>query len=246
MRDYRPVFVEATTLAEGWEKAVRAMMETGKERFIKAPEYQTTTYDLPMIIHVKEPFREPRLHPKTLLGRAEAEEYAKSLVHGSRGEENKFDYTYYSRLRSYPDLAERADLTNLSEGEEQISGKVIRIDQVQKAIDTLKKDPTRRSIVLCTWIVARDSEKFGKRAKSSSPCLVTAHPQIVDDKLHFFVTMKTNDLYNGWPQNAYAFTALQKHIADSVGVGVGAYTHFSISMQVYEEMFEEAKQMLGI
>jgi thymidylate synthase len=67
------------------------------------------------------------------------------------------------------------------------------------------------------------------------------HPQVVEDKLHMNVVMKTNDLYSAWPGNAYAFSALQKYIADQLGIGVGHYTHFSVSMQVYEEVYEAAK-----
>jgi thymidylate synthase len=55
------------------------------------------------------------------------------------------------------------------------------------------------------------------------------------------VVMKTNDLFSAWPGNAYAFSALQKYIADQLGIGVGHYTHFSVSMQVYEEVYEAAK-----
>ena len=67
--------------------------------------------------------------------------------------------------------------------------------------------------------------------------------QVVEDKLHFNVVMKTNDLFNAWPGNAYAFSELQKHMAEQIGVGVGHYTHFSVSMQVYQEVFEAAKEI---
>ncbi len=58
---------------------------------------------------------------------------------------------------------------------------------------------------------------------------------------HFNLVMKTNDLFNAWPGNAYAFSALQKYMADELGVGVGHYTHYSVSMQVYQEVFEAAR-----
>jgi len=73
---------------------------------------------------------------------------------------------------------------------------------------------------------------------------VLIHPQLIEGKLHFFVVMKTNDLFNAWPGNAFAFTALQQYMAKEIGVEVGTYTHFSVAMQVYEDMFEQAKKLM--
>jgi thymidylate synthase len=204
-----------------------------------------------MFIIVEKPMQEPRLHPECPVPKENADEYAQHIIFGqpSAESENQFDYTYFSRLRDYPECIHRTELPSRNVNDEElIAGKecnIRRIDQLQLAIETLKKDPTRRSIVMNTWIVGRDSLKFGKREKTSSPCLVTMHPQIVDNKLHLFVTMKTNDLYNAWPLNAYGFTALQEYMAKELNVDIGSYTHFSVSMQVYEDMYEMAQQLAG-
>lgn len=252
---YSLIQIEAETIGEAWEKAVVEIMKRGHDRFVEAPEYKTWSKDSPMIIVVSDPMKEPRVSPKSGLIRDYADIYTKNFIEGigDAEKENSFDYTYYSRLRHYKDCEVRAMMKNISENiEEEVNeisgGKCVvkEYDQIKLAIDTLKKDPSRRSVVLATWIVARDSIKAGlRREKTSSPCLVTIHPQIIDGRLHFFVTMKTNDLYNGWPENAYAFTALQKHMADELGVGIGTYTHFSISMHIYEEMYEDVKKNFG-
>jgi thymidylate synthase len=250
---YQPLIVRGDNLAHAWENAVRIMMSQGYNRFVRAPEYQTWTKDSPMFIHVNDPMAEPRLSGKAQITRSMCDEYANSLIHGhAQDKENSFEYTYYSRLRHYPDCMIRAGLPHVSADENatreyihKVSGGkcvVERLDQVEKAIEIFKKDPTRRTVVLHTWIPFRDLAKFTpERVDTSSPCLVVLHPQIVDDKLHFNVVMKTNDLFSAWPGNAYAFTALQKYMADQIGVGVGHYTHFSVSMQVYQEVFEAAR-----
>jgi len=234
-------------------------MKEGHKRFAQAPEYQIETKDLPLIIKVSHPFLEPRLSPKANTTRELADDYAKKFLQGSGKEkENSFDYTYYSRLRCYPDCKVRAWLPSVTDSEEELSkavkkispdGKCVvrRIDQVEKAIKIFKKDPTRRTVVMHTWIPFRDLMKFGpKREDTSSPCLLLAYPQLVDGKLHMFVVMKTNDLYNAWPENAYAFAALQKYIADKLGVETGTYTHFSVSMHIYKDMYEEVKQKFNL
>lgn len=250
---YEPIIIKANTLGEAWEKAVREMMKNGFERRVDAPEFQCMTKDSPMFITVSDPLKEPRLHEKSPITREIANEYAKNLIHGmGKDKENEFDYSYFSRLRCYPDCLVRAKLPNVTETEDELKNEVQkisqgrcivqRIDQVKKAIETLKKDPTRRSVVLHTWIPFRDLEKFAiGRKTTSSPCLVLIHPQIVENKLHFNVVMKTNDLFNAWPGNAFAFTELQKYMSEQIGIGVGHYNHFAVSMQIYEDLYEQAK-----
>ncbi len=256
---YETKIIEAKNLGEAWEKACILMMKEGHSRYVQAPEYQIETKDLPLMIKVSEPFSEPRLSDKTSANKEQADDYAKKFLEGSGKEnENSFDYTYYSRLRCYPDCKVRAFLPSVTDSEEELrqqvkkispDGKCVvqRIDQVEKAIKILKKDPTRRTVVMHTWIPYRDLMKFGpKRGDTSSPCVLLFYPQLVDGKLHMFVVMKTNDLYNAWPENAYAFTALQKYMADELGVETGTYTHFSISMQIYKDMYEEVKKKFNL
>jgi thymidylate synthase len=255
---YNTTIIEAETLAEAWEKACITILTKGYSRFVQAEEYKIETKDLPLMIKVKQPFKEPRLHSKSNLDREAAEQYSKNYIHGmGKEQENQFDYTYYSRLRCYPDCKVRAWLPSVTESNEDLQkevkkispkGKCIveRIDQVKQAIDLLKKDPTRRTVVMHTWIPYRDLMKFGPREGTSSPCLVLAYPQLVDGKLHMFVVMKTNDLYNAWPGNAFAFSDLQKHIADQLGVETGTYTHFSVSMHIYKDMYEEARKTFNL
>ncbi|MBZ9572611.1 hypothetical protein KJA17_00230 [Patescibacteria group bacterium] len=252
---YETRIITAETLGEAWEKACFLIMKEGHTRYVQAPEYQIETKDLPLMIKVSQPFSEPRLSNKTNTTRELAEDYAKKFLEGSGKEnENSFDYTYFSRLRCYPDCKVRAFLPSVTDSEEELAeavkkispdGKcqVQRIDQVEKAIKIFKKDPTRRTVVMHTWIPFRDLMKFGpKREDTSSPCVLLFYPQLVDGKLHMFVVMKTNDLYNAWPENAYAFTFLQKYMADELGVATGTYTHFSVSMHIYKDMFEEVKK----
>lgn len=255
---YETIIVEAETLGEAWEKACKTLMEKGYERYVQAPEYKIETKDLPMMIKVRSPFKEPRISEKANLTKEHAEKYAKDLLNGtSKENENAFDYTYYSRLRCYPDCKVRAFIPSVTETEEELraevdkisGGKCVvqRIDQVEKSIAILRKDPTRRTVVMHTWIPYRDLMKFGpKREETSSPCLVLAYPQLVDNKLHMFVVMKTNDLYNAWPGNAYAFTTLQRYMAQELGVETGSYTHFSVSMQIYKDMYKEAERLFNL
>jgi thymidylate synthase len=253
---YSPIIIKADTLAEAWEKAVIEIMNNGTERFVQAKDFLTNQKEAPVFITIQNPLKEPRIHEKAPVQVGQADKYAHDVIHGTGDDanENKFDYTYYARFRCYPDCEVRADWPNIvreNDVQETINkvcgGKCIArvIDQVQLAIDTLKQDPSRRSIVMVSWIPSRDSIKFGpKREKSSSPCISYIQPQVVEGKLHLFVVMKTNDLFNAWPLNAYALVELQKYMAEQIGVGVGSYNHFSISMNIYEDVYDLARELM--
>lgn len=257
---YETAVIKTKTLSEAWEKACKMMLEKGHKRFVQAPEYQIETLDLPMMMKVEKPMEEPRLSKLAEDSREVVEEYTNTYLFGYKDakKEKEFEYTYHSRLRCYPDCKVRAWLPAVSEDEKDLraqvkqiipDGKCVveRLDQVDYAIKIFKRDPTRRTVVLSTWIPYRDLMKFGpRRQDTSSPCLVLIHPQLVDNFFHFFVIMKTNDLYNAWPGNAYAFTTLQKYMADEIGVKVGSYTHFSISMQIYKDKWEETRKKFKI
>ena len=252
---YGVIIVQTETLGAAWENAVFKMMTDGFDRWVEAPEYRTMTKDSPMFLMVSNPMKEPRLSSMAPISIKVAEEYATTLINGLPPEqENAFDYHYHSRLRCYPDCQIRAWLPNVSNEKEMeefvqktTGGKCVvkRIDQVQKAIDTLKKDLGRRSVVMQTWIPMRDLEKFTPQRKdTSSPCLVMIHPQVVEDKIHFNVVMKTNDLFSAWSGNAFAFTALQKYMAEQLEVEVGSYNHFSVAMQIYQDMYDRANKIV--
>jgi len=253
---YQPIVIFAQNLAEAWVKALKELMEKGYERFIEAPDYRCKQKDAPTFIHIPNALAEPRLHERVPFPKEEAEEYARNVIYGigDAKKENEFDYTYFGRFRCYPDCDVRAEWPNvvlpeeIEKTKERLCNgrcKVRVFDQVRLAIDTLRRDPTRRSVVLVSWIVARDSMKFGpKREKTSSPCIVLIQPQIAEGKLHLFVYMKTNDLFNAFPLNAYAMTELQRYMAIEIGVGVGSYTHFVSSMNLYEDVYELAEEVV--
>lgn len=256
---YQTTVVEEETLGKAWEKACRTIMAQGHSRYVQAPEYRIETLDLPMLIKVKNPFKEPRISKLAEDSQKALKDYTQYTLFGyTPRKEKEFEYTYHSRLRCYPDCKVRAWLPAVSKDKKELQKQmaeiipdqkcvVQRIDQVEYAIKVFKKDPTRRTVAMHTWIPFRDLMKFGpKREETSSPCLLMAYPQLVDKKLHMFIVMKTNDLYNAWPGNAYAFSNLQKYMAEKIGVKTGTYTHFSVSMHIYKDKWQEAKKKFKI
>lgn len=103
-------------------------------------------------------------------------------------------------------------------------------DQLDFVINELKRNPeTRRAV-----IDIRSKEDIG----SNDPaCLQHIQYFIRDGKLDCKVLFRSNDACKATFMNAFALIMLQKKIADSVGVGVGHYTHRANSFHAYEKDF---------
>lgn len=102
-------------------------------------------------------------------------------------------------------------------------------DQVEKVIELLKKDPdSRRAVINLNTPNERVIET------KDEPCTIALQFTIRDEKLHCTAIMRSNDIYLGFPYDVAFFTELQKYIADRLYTDYGFYTHFVVSMHLYD------------
>ncbi len=231
-REMKPVLINADNLKDAWLKALKQVYLYGKEYFVG--KYNAKTYDLPIMIHTKAI---PVMH-KSAPRYDSRENYVKEFLYGSE-KENEFIYTYYSRLRHYTTTPAISKVKNIFN--EKISGELIQFDQIKAAIDLLKKDKTLRRVVISTWMPYKD---LSLERSPHAPCLVLIQPRIVDNKLDFYVVFKSQDLYSAFPSNAYALTKLQEYMAKEIGISTGNYTHFTVSMHIYDSVIDSVEELL--
>ena|SRR3989338_1842835 len=230
------LFISKRTLPEAWQAAMIGLWEKG----IDVP----TSFDRPgdpkskdatVLIEVKEPFAEPRIH-KIFPGSIESlEHYRLEVTHGVHnhwvnrfGEE--WNYTYHERLRAYD------------------SGDGKRIDQLENMIKIIEEkakkgeDITNRRFQVVTWVPSVDP--FIK----DPPCLQRLHFRIAPDgngsyKLNLNTDWRSRDGYKAWFMNVYAMTELQRLVADElsergrISIGVGRYSDKSDSLHIYGKDF---------
>lgn len=135
-------------------------------------------------------------------------------------------YTYGSRFRAW----------DAKTGE--------KIDQIADLIEFLKIDPYRKSAVAITWIVEDELMRRYRNKDRNSPCIDLIQPNIQDGVLHFTVYIRSNDMFRAWPLNAFGLRKLQKILARGIGVKMGDLTTISCSAQIYQENWEDAKDIL--
>lgn len=114
----------------------------------------------------------------------------------------------------------------------------LKFDQIEKAYETLRNNPTSRQAVLQIWDGTKDlPNNEGKPNSDDIPCNVVSFLKIRNNKLEWTQVLRSNDLFRGTPYNFIQFTVLQEVIAGWLGIEVGNYFHFADSLHIYEEDF---------
>ena len=231
----KSIHVEARTLPEAWETAVRRCWEEGA-RF-------QTQYDKPgdppsrdvaCLIHVKEPFSEPRIHKAFPGGLDDLEVYRAEVLYGVHDhwicpEEGKWEYTYHERLFAY-----------------KVPGVPQPINQIAAVVKLLRETPYTRRAQAVTW------QTWADLGIGDPACLQRMWFRIEKpedggpDRLNLAIHIRSNDAFKAAFMNMFAFTELQREMARELGVEPGEYIHMADSFHIYGSYFAEFEGFLGM
>lgn len=226
------VHVVARTLPEAWERAV---LETW-ERGVPIP----TQYDAPddppsrdalAVIVVQEPFAEPRIHRALPGGISELEVYRQEVVDGIHDHwvdpaAGKWEYTYHDRLVHY----------TVPGGEP--------VNQLEQVLEALVEAPHTRRAQGIIWKPWEDA------GITDPPCLQRMWFRVFNGKLVLNIHMRSNDAFKAAFMNMYAFTDIQRVIAEELSkrlgtpITPGQYTHIADSFHIYGSYFSEFEAFL--
>ncbi len=237
--------VSGKTLPEAWERSVLEVWESGIE--------MKTEYDKPndppskdctMILEVIEPFTEPRIHLAFPGGIEDLEKYRQEVLagvhdHWIKPEEGKWTYTYHARMTNYKVVN---DLTS-----SKIESPFPPVNQIEYIIEKLSKYPHSRRAQAVIWMPTADP------ATDDCPCLQRIWFRLVENKqgdpiLNMNTHWRSRDAYKAAFMNIYAFTELQKEIANKIStkmgcdVKVGRYVDITDSYHIYGSYFEEFQE----
>ena len=117
----------------------------------------------------------------------------------------------------------------------------MNINQWEWAKNKLREDSDSRQALM------NINSYFDKEKPTKDfPCTIGIQAFIRENKLHWVVLMRSNDIFKGFRNDMYCFTELQKRMAEELKVEVGDYHHFASSMHLYEQDFDKAKKVLGL
>jgi len=222
----RSIHVTERSLPMAWEKAVAACWRDGQAL---PTEYDRpgdpNSRDVTALIHVTEPFTEPRIHRAFPGGLDDLEKYRSEVLHGVHDHwidpaAGKWEYTYHQRLRCY-DVPTRGTF-----------------DQIDAVVDRLSRVPHTRRAQAVTYQVWNDQHI------DDPTCLQRLWFRITDGRLDMNCHMRSNDAYKAAFMNIYAFTELQAEVAQRLEVDVGSYMHVADSFHIYGSYFDEFEGFL--
>lgn len=116
----------------------------------------------------------------------------------------------------------------------EYSGEVF--NQLEMVRQMLVKDPASRQAV----IHIKQARNLLKYPTKDVNCTVCLQFFIRDEKLYMTTYMRSNDLWMGFPNDIFQFTAMQIYLAMRLGVRLGTYTHIAGSLHLYERDYKTA------
>jgi thymidylate synthase len=224
----KSIHIVEKLLPFAWQEAViRCWYEGTRFRTEYDKPEDPESRDVLAVVHVTEPFSEPRIHRAFPGGLNDLEKYRDEVVHGVHDhwvdpEHGKWQYTYHQRLFQY-----------------EVPG-VGFIDQIEMVIAKLRETGHTRRAQAVTWQVWKDI------GIHDPACLQRMWFRIEDGRLNMVAHMRSNDAFKAAFMNMYAFTELQRLVAARVGVECGEYVHVADSFHIYGSYFEDFEGFLQI
>jgi len=250
-----PLTVHGNTIPEAWINMINAIYRYGRKNLMNAntDRWVKEINNMVVVIHDSQSTElsiNPFLVPLT---KEKIQAYQKEILSPLLPEGKA--YTYGNKLRAYTAPAKPIkELVNTTEYRDYEFGKgpwldenvtyldeeYAEVNQIKDIIDVLKRDPYSKACVAITWHVQDELMKKHK----SSPCLVFLQALVQDEKLNLFIFFRSHDMAQGWPENTYGCAAIQKEIADGIGVKPGILTMISGSAQIYNHYYKQVEEML--
>lgn len=112
-------------------------------------------------------------------------------------------------------------------------------NQLAIVINILAREPNSRQAIITMWTAQDD---LGMDDKKDLPCTLSMQFLIRDERVCLIVTMRSNDAWLGLPYDIFAFTCIQKLVAQAVGREPGWYCHQAGSEHLYKKDWDKAKE----
>jgi thymidylate synthase len=113
------------------------------------------------------------------------------------------------------------------------------IDQMQELVDTIKKDPDSRRLVVSAWNVG-DVSKM-----ALPPCHLLFQFYVAKGRLSCKLTQRSADAFLGVPFNIASYSLLTHMIAQQCDLDVGEFIWSGGDCHIYSNHMEQVKQQLS-
>lgn len=118
--------------------------------------------------------------------------------------------------------------------------KVSFVNQIKEIIELLKRRPFSKK----GYAVLYRADDWLKADSSDTPCMTQIHARVTQNKLFLTAYFRSQDMFHGWPRNAFAIRKLQKEIADGAGFPMGPLTIITMSAHMYADDWKTCEEIL--
>ncbi len=113
------------------------------------------------------------------------------------------------------------------------------IDQITQVVETLKKNPDSRRIIVSAWNVAQLDEM------ALMPCHALFQFYVADGKLSCQLYQRSADLFLGVPFNIASYALLTMMLAQVCDLELGEFIHTFGDAHIYNNHFEQVELQLS-
>lgn len=113
------------------------------------------------------------------------------------------------------------------------------IDQIKNVIETLKKNPNDRRMIVTAWNPAQVPNM------ALPPCHMMFQFYVADKKLSCMLYQRSCDMFLGVPFNIASYALLTMMIAHVCGFGLGEFVHTLGDTHIYHNHFNQVKEQLS-
>lgn len=221
----RSVFkIRRDYIADAWLDALKTVNRFGIEipgMYGKVKEVQ----NLSIVIEKEDP-ESPKIAPYLKFCKEGLDLYIKGFFEKEKGSSS---YTYGERIMDWDG-----------------------IDQARIMVDKLRRFPYDRGALAVLWKPHKDNfppkntpqAKGGQTQGWQVPCLVMILGQCLGDNFNMTAVFRNNDIYGGWPLNAFALRTFQQRIAREINKNLGSLTTISHIAEIYEIDWEDSRKVV--
>jgi thymidylate synthase len=113
------------------------------------------------------------------------------------------------------------------------------IDQISQVVDTIKKNPDSRRLIVSAWNVADvDQMKL-------PPCHAFFQFYVADGKLSCQLYQRSADIFLGVPFNIASYAILTMMVAQVCGLKLGDFVHTLGDAHIYSNHMDQVKEQLS-
>ncbi len=120
----------------------------------------------------------------------------------------------------------------------------VKINQIQQAVDLIKKDPDCRRIIVSGWNVADLQELIGGKKTAPPPCHTMFQFYVANNKLSCQLYQRSADVFLGVPFNIASYALLTMMMAQVTGKELGDFVHTFGDVHIYKNHLAQVKLQL--